>query len=947
MRVLIRLWESQTDTSDEEDLNESNANNDITDLSENAENNMETENGKENKDCPSEEFNSGVTMKMETSDSCENSLDGFPSLTNRNGEFCADDVFATPNPSLRYQSFDPAEILPSSNTFTDTSISFLDNANEQPMFEPKNENANLMENSFFKSKSCVTDLFIPKGQRMNDCEIVIDSSSDSEPSETMVVAAAAAAAAAAHKEVITDSRDPSPGSNSSLEFSALTDLTSDTPNEKSHSNFDIDHSMMEVNNLEDVQQFLKLTENKISKNEEINGGSKSFGSSILSDLDGKNLVSPSVSITPLTTATPPSSSSSVNTQQCNQNLQNVLSSMCLDRRPGIDVSMTPFTPSPPSLPASLTITPINVKETSDNRVKERKSQKIKSGSDDKARLEKKKKRKHDDSPMGPPEKIPTKSDPLLRPVSVSIKPTGGSGELASPRSPPACNATQRKFTVSPTHSASLSLLGKISPNSNTSGTTSGSNNVKSCKSQGSVGGATATSLTSSPKMCITTPNVSPKQSITSPKNVSSGSSGKPSMSALKSVVTSPSSSSKSNNDIKSKSHKDVSVREYKEKKNSSNSGSGSGCSGAGHQSPKPKSSNLKVNKIDGVKLSAVIDRLTNSKSEDSCKNGNGKSSSSSNSKDVKNNTQLTDVKGNQSLAKTSQEYIIKHHDDGMKMTFNRTRIRDSGTNKTGSIKNSVAPGNDSPKHTALKQSTSATTIVPGGSNTICKKSTSLNKTATSTTLSNKTSSSISSKHSSKSSTSSSKSKSNHSPKGSHTLDPNRKEKIRPPKIHSLDKSIFANAPKRVNPTTMSDFGDVDKPYKPPYQPPLVYSTKPLDTKFQIPKISDRNKMSGSENEIKKSLDVTASADNDCTKDGLTKTDSSSPIKIPFASLEERGILIEATKNTNSSYETSKSKSAVINENSLELISNPTSQHQMTSNCNITGVPSSDSIKLNL
>ncbi len=914
MRALIRLWESQTESSDEEDLNESSTNNDVADLDENAENNARSESGKENGECPAVEFASGLAVKIETSDSCDNSLDGFPSLANRNGgEFGPDGMFAVPNTSLRYQPFDADMLQP--NSF-DSTLPFLDNANEQPIFEPKNERADLMENRFFKEKSA-NDLFAPKGQRLNDCEIVIDSSSDSEPSD------------AVGKETVAVTKDPSPGSNSSLEFSALTDLAADAPGgeKQPHSEFEMEHDMMEVNNLEDVQQFLKLTENKLSKNEDAG----SFASSIMSELEGKTHVSPSVSITPVTWAPTSSPASSATA-----NMQNLLNSMCLERRPGIDVSITPFTAasSSPSLPASLTITPINVKE-SDDRAKERKSQKAKSA-DDKARLDKKKKRKHDDGPMGPPEKIPAKADPLSRPVSVSIKPTEATAALRSP-SP---SSAQRKFTVSPTQQTSLSMMGKISPNSSAAGT----NNAKGKSASGVV--SAPPSLANSPKMGMSS-NVSPKHSVTSsPKNVSTGSSGKPSMSALKSAVTSPSSSNK-NSDLKAKSHKDTSGREYKEKKNST---------GGGHQSPKLKSSSVKYSKLEtggtmmspqydgpaavgssaktgptmkhSSKLMDVVDRLTSSKTEDSCNNGNGKSNPSV-VKDVKNSSQVSDVKGNQSLAKVSNEYMIKHHNDGIRMTINRTR---TAPNKTGSTKTSVAPGNDSPKSASTKPNV--------GDGALCKKSTSAVKPTGSSTSAVKTSSSSGlSKHSSKSSGSSYKSKSNHSPKGTHPSDPNRKEKVRPPKTHS-DKSIFTGTPKRASPALQGDPAEGDKSYKPPYQPTVL--TKPL-ANYQIPKISDRNKMSG-ENESKRlSEGMTTSSEGDRTlKDGVVKTESSSPLKIPFGGLEERGVLIEA-KNMNT-YESSKSKLAI--ENSVETVTSASTQHQMTSSCSIASVQANDSIKLN-
>lgn len=999
MRVLIRLWESQTESSDEEDLNESSTNNDIADMGEITDNHMETENGKDGNDCPTVHFNSGVGIKIETSDSCENSLDGFPSLVNRNGDFNADGVFTVPtctSSTLRYPAFD-AEMLPvtavpsltttSSSTSFDQS-SFLDNANEQPMFELKNERTDLMETlPFFNSTTSCTnpksDTFVAKGlSQRSDCEIVIDSSSDSEQSVKDSTA-------------LADTKDPSPGSNSSLEFSALNESADAAEKCAQPADFNIDCTM-EVNNLEDVQQFLKMTEtskatttSKVvtttssSKNEDANA----FAASILPELEGKTLMSPSISITPVTSTTIANALAGNN-----QNVQNLLSSMCLDRRPGIDVSLTPFSSSQsssstsslstPTLPPSLTITPISIKE---DVAKERsngstsKAQKPKS-CDDKVRIERKKKRKHEDSPMGPPEKIPAKAEQLCKPVSVTIKPA----EVIIPRSPSPSSA--RKFTVSPTQSLPLSLVGRVSPNSSTA-ICSTSTSVKPAKSSTST-----SSLSGSPKM--TSSNVSPKHSLTSssPKNVSSGSSGKPSMSALKQVVTSPSASKNSaNSELKSKSHKESS-REYKEKKNSSN-GNSSG-SGSGHQSPKPKSvSNTKPAKAESVGsllspqydafgstgfetklassvkakkggLMAVVDRLNlsqSSKSEDGCNNGTIKmvaGNGGSVAKDMKC-AGVVDAKG--TAPKGSNEYMIKHHNDGIKMTINRRAARDSlASSKGGQVKESGAPGSDSPKHKTNVSGASGAGNNGSTSGSQVKKSISTSKSSpvSGTSSTNKISSSSSSsgsKHSSKSSSNVYKSKSNHSTKGSHS-ESSRKEKVRPSKTHSSssssstssDKSIFSGIPKRSSPSTVDMGGDgVEKQYKPPYQPTSAFPKNLAN--YQIPKISDRNKISGGENEVKKSTAEGPSSTDTPTKDAKSSVaaDSiSSPHKISFsAAVEERGILTEAAKNLNT-YESSKPKQTSSgNENSLEPVSGVTSQ--MTANCSMASVQSADSIKLNL
>lgn len=919
MRALIKLWEMPTDTSDEEDMNESSTNNDVADLNENAENNMETENTKENGDCPSLKFEPGVTIKIETSDSCDNSLDGFPSLANRNNEFNTDEVFNLPNNPLTL-SFD-TEMIPANSFNLNEPLPFLDNAGEQPLFAGKSEPMDLIE-PFFTRKAVAGDSYgggaKPRQRMPNECEIVIDSSSDSEQPNTP------------RKEAVAEAKDPSPCSSSSLEFSALTELSGEIPmNEKPAPNYE-----MEVNSLEDVEQFLKITENKIPKNEDSNALT-----SVLSELENKSLVPPSVSITPIASA--PSSTTS--TTQCSQSFQSFRTSMCLERRPGIEI--IPITSS------SLTITPISAKDVPDDRAKlERK--KTKTG-DDKARLEKKKKRKHDDSPMGPPEKIPAKADPLSKPVSLSIKPTE-----SSPRSPSPSN-TLRKFTVSPTTQVtSLTLMGKVSPNSNTT-----NNNIKSSKSQNFSNSPSP--VTGSPKIGLA--SSSPKHSITSsPKNLSSASSGKPSMSALKSAVTSPSPGTKTNSEVKSsKSHKDSSTRDHKDKKSSSN-GSGSG---SGHQSPKPKSSSGKFKQVDmqaanftmspqhegnfGTSLdpklafslaqgknkkgslSAVIDKLKLQKHcgdgvvDDSCgNNGNGKSGAVG-VKDAKNTPQIIraeDAK-NLAVAKVPGEYMVKQASEGIKITINKTRTKDSSSKSSSTKNSSIPPGSGSPKHAGLK--------APVNSSQICKKSVPY-KPPLSGSSSNKISGgNLSSKHSSKSS-SSSKSKTNHSPKGSHGIDLNRRDKVR--SSSKDNKSIFTGIPKRSSPATQES-GEGEKPYKPqpPYQPPVV-GIKPLDTNFQIPKISDRNKSSG-EGDAKKTEPSGINAD-ERLKD--VKTDTASPIKVAYVNIEDTRALIDPTKAPNSFDVKAKNTPEI----SMEAIN--TTSHSMTSNCSISAtVQSNDGIKLNL
>lgn len=953
MRALIRLWESQTDTSDEEDLNESSTNNDVADMNENVENNMESEITKENGEYPTVDFNPNVPIKLENSDSCDNSLDGFPALANRNPGFSSEEVFEIPStaPTISFDTEMTAAGPLNSFNITEPLPAFLENANEpQPgIFEPK---AEPMDTESFFNRKAVTgggggDSYNtpkPPARLPNECEIVIDSSSDSEQPATP------------RKEISVEAKDPSPSSSSSLDFAVLTELTSDTPvHDKTQSNYEMEDS------IEDVEQFLKITESKIPKNE----SSNALASSVLSELENKNLVPPSVSITPITSApsaSPASSSSSsssslpATTIQCNAALQSVISSMGLERRPGIEI--IPISSTPPNIPTSLTITPIPPKEILDDRQKNDRK-KLKAPDDNKVRIEKKKKRKHDDSPMGPPEKIPAKSDPLSKPVSVSIKTT----DSPSPRSTSPSNAL-RKCTVSPTTQfTSVTMISKGSPNSG------GANNtIKSSKSQLA---SSPNPVSSSPKIGLT--SSSPKHSLmSSPKSMSSGSSGKPSMSALKSAVTSPSSNNKINNEMKTKTHKDSSGREHKEKKSSSN-GSGSG---SGHQSPKLKSSNVKSKQLDVQaaslllmpqydsslaaamdpkmafqsaqcknkkgSLSAIVDKLKLQKHtgdgpvEEECGgNGNNAKTSAPTVKEVKNAPTVVRAEDAKNLAaaKVPGEYRVKPTGDGIKLTIKAPRPKDSSN--SGSMKNSssIPSGSGSPKHTSLKSLTNSTPS--------CKKSLPY-KPPVSGSSSNKPSGSsgLPSKHSSKSS-GSSKSKTNHSPKGSsHGTDANRKDKIRSSssssKVHSDNKNIFAAMPKRSSPANQES-GDDEKPFK--SQPPLENLIKHLNTNFQIPKISDRDRNKSGNEDVKKSESSANNVADERIKD--IKTESGSPAKMPYVNLEDRAI-IDSSKISNS-YEM---KPKCSSENNIDAMNAPS--HAINSNCSISAaVQSNDGIKLNL
>ncbi|CAD7081015.1 unnamed protein product [Hermetia illucens] len=235
-------------------------------------------------------------------------------------------------------------------------------------------------------------------------------------------------------------------------------------------------------------------------------------------------------------------------------LNSVLSGMGLERRPGIEIIPITATTTQ-SLPTSITITPITSSSKGDRKSSSSKKY------DDKSRSEKKRKRrKEDSSSMGPPDKMLSKQDSLNRGVSVSIKTADGS-------------------------SVSSELLKKIS--------SSGSK-----LSSGSLGRPSPKNSPShiSPKHISGSTN-SPKPghyNTSSPKHTSSGSSGKPSMSALKSATNSSPKSEKGSS--KSSSSRDKDRDRDRER-------SGGSKSSTGSNSPKLKSSAVKLKQID---LSAAL-----------------------------------------------------------------------------------------------------------------------------------------------------------------------------------------------------------------------------------------------------------------------------------------------------------------------------------------------------
>ncbi|XP_054285871.1 mediator of RNA polymerase II transcription subunit 1 [Macrosteles quadrilineatus] len=549
--------------------------------------------------------------------------------------------------------------------------------------------------------------------------------------------------------------------------------------------------------------------------------------SLLLDLENKNLVPPSVSITPITCSSLISPS---------QNLNSVL-----ERRPGIEIIPLVQT----SLPSSITITPIGSKED-----KSRKSGKS-SKSDDKSRTEKKRKRRKEDSGMGPPEKVPAKQDPLTKPVTVSIKPTDCESRPQSP------NSSIRKYSSSPTPLSLVSSKG--SPKS-----------VKNSPKH-----------SPSPAYSVSSPKSSPKHGTSSPKH--QGSSGKPSMSALKSAVSSP----KSDSGKKSSGSKDSS--RDKERKSGS----------AGHQSPKLKSSSVKLKQLDlssgeitvtahsggstppsGEKaqpmmrnrkgsLSAIVDKL---KSAQHCGDpfveGNGKPSSN---KDRSSTTiSKTGDKSNASGAKPGEsknpgEYMVKPSSDGMKITINKTRTKDP--NKSGKQSSSSgggsSSGSGSPKtHTGLK---------PGVNSGPASKKPQAPPGKTSTKPSSKV------PGVSKSSTSGTKPVKSSSSSSSSS---SRDSRVRIPKPG--DKSIFSSSKSDARKLSPSGSRDESETFKilntaPTISPELVVPgfMKQLDTKFQIPKLSQRT---ANVDDIKKDkFDGTKPVDQNKFIDLSMKSDSKYPL----------------------------------------------------------------------
>lgn len=326
----------------------------------------------------------------------------------------------------------------------------------------------------------------------------------------------------------------------------------------------------------------------------------------------------------------------------------IIPQVTVDRRPNIEVIPIP------NVPSSITITPISAKT-----IAEEKSKKSKKDVDGK--IEKKRKRKLEPE-TSVPEKIKKHSGSLkMSDSSRSSSPSDyASNQLPSSTMMMKLGTTQKlKQSTSPT----LSISSVSLPNSN-------------------------------------------KYTVTSPKS----NSGKPSLSALKMSVHSPKSESKQ----KSKEFS-------KDKEKRSYASSNSSLS----QSPKSSKSSSKKSDVEDLgtpvppesnkaqmkcrKLSAVIDRLSKDKTAqhytiDSESPKNKESTPKTFDKGVALNTNIN--------MKNPESYQVKHSSDGMKITINKTRTKES--KQKSSLAGSPKPGQKSGSSSGLNSKKTAYPIPKAG-----------------------------------------------------------------------------------------------------------------------------------------------------------------------------------------------------------------------------------------
>ncbi|CAH0564837.1 unnamed protein product [Brassicogethes aeneus] len=513
----------------------------------------------------------------------------------------------------------------------------------------------------------------------------------------------------------------------------------------------------------------------------------------------------------------------------------------------------------PLLPSSITITPISATAGSASKGndegrgsgsrekdKEKKGQKG-GGKDDKGRLEKKKKKKRDGSPMGPPEKVPVKSDTLPKPITES-----------PPQNSPTPNSPNmlRKFAQSPTNSRPISLSGKLSPNL-----------VK-----------TSLKPSSSPKHSPLHMSSSPKHisGIGSPKHGSSPkhggtSSGKPSMSALKNAANSPSSKNPDKKSVSDKSRdKDKSGKSIFSKSVKSGvkvkpldlNATESMQDDVLANALDPKL-NPNLNRNRKGSLSAIVDKLkVNAQHCDTTVDLSQKST-----KSEKDRTSSNKIDPSKPLVKLGEpknsEYMVKSSSEGIKITINKTRGKESKNSGTKSSSSSnSSSGTGSPKiHTGLKPGVNSGPAskksltkdpFPKNNQQTTTNSNVLNsqsQKASSATIKNHYNVASQSNSAKMTSTSSSKSvsKSTGSPKmgSSGSGDFNRsKDRAKSSLSKSgSEKSIFSIKDRgKGSPTPGGKDDDVFKMGQAnPYTPMLMEGMmKQLDKNFQIPKLSARS-----------------------------------------------------------------------------------------------------------
>lgn len=470
----------------------------------------------------------------------------------------------------------------------------------------------------------------------------------------------------------------------------------------------------------------------------------------------------------------------------------LLPQVTVDRRPNIEVIPIP------NVPSSITITPISAKTLAEEKSK-------KSKKDIDGKIEKKRKRKLE-TETNIPEKIKKHSGSLkMSDSSRSSSPSDyASNQLPSSTMMMKLGTTQKlKQSTSPT----LSISSVSLPNSN-------------------------------------------KYTVTSPKS----NSGKPSLSALKMAVHSPKSEMKQKNKEFSKD---------KEKRNYASSNSSLS------QSPKSSKSSSKKSDIEDLgtpvpadsnkaqmkcrKLSAVIDRLSKDKtaqhySVDSELPKNKEPIPKTFDKGVTMNTNIN--------MKNPESYQVKHSSDGMKITINKTRTKES--KQKSSLTGSPKPGQKIGSSSGLNNKKTAYSIQ-------------------------------------KASTSSSQSKQPFSiPKNKSNLTVT-KVKSGSGKIRS-DKSLFARTEMRKSSPTSKD----EEPLKVLNPVESIIKHKLDTSKFQIPKLSaranpDEKRCSDIKSDISKPMDLAKKSDTDkkynqndyiCQKKSTTERLNSLP-GITVTTVEER------------------------------------------------------------